>query len=348
MPWYAFLFAPVALIFRLITGVRNFLFDRNILKSFKSPIPTLIVGNLSVGGTGKTPMVEFLIRNLQAEFQIASLSRGYGRKTKGFLKANDQSTPAEIGDEPLQIYRKFEGNIPVFVGEDRVSSLLKIAEQSPVTDLVILDDAFQHRRLKGDFYCLLTPFGAPFYSDFLLPMGRMRESRGGAARADLVVVTKCPAELSEIKKNDSEKNLRPYLTDKAPVFFSQIGYGNPYPLNPQKPFTDSVILVSGLAHDQPFVNYCTEKFKVLEVKSFPDHHEYDRADAKKISALSQKHNHQSPVLLTTEKDAVKLKSLADQGFLGEIPIFVLPIEAKFDQEDKEMLLNYIQGKFRKQ
>lgn len=348
MPWYAFLFAPVALIFRLITGARNFLFDRNILKSFKSPIPTLIVGNLSVGGTGKTPMVEFLIQNLQAEFQIASLSRGYGRQSKGFLKANSQSTSAEIGDEPLQIYRKFGEDIAVFVGEDRVSALGKIAEQAPETDLVILDDAFQHRRLKGDFYCLLTPYGAPFYSDFLLPMGRLRESRGGAIRADLVVVTKCPAGLSAIQKREAEQRLRPYLIDKTPVLFSRVEYGNPYPFNPQNPFTDSVILVSGLANDQPFLNYCTEKYKVLEVKSFPDHHEYDLVDAKKISALAKKHNHQSPVLLTTEKDAVKLKSLADQGFLGEIPIFVLPIEAKFDQEDKEMLLNYIQGKFRKQ
>ncbi|MFN3998441.1 tetraacyldisaccharide 4'-kinase [Algoriphagus sp.] len=348
MPWYAFLFVPFALIFRLITSVRNYLFDRNILKSFQSPIATLIVGNLSVGGTGKTPMVEFLIRNLKDELALASLSRGYGRKSKGFIQANDQSNPTEIGDEPLQIFRKFKGEIPVFVGEDRVAALEKIAGFSPITQLVILDDAFQHRRLRGDLYCLLTPYELNFSKDQLMPLGRLRESRSGAKRADVVVVTKCPEGLTDNRKIEIKKSFQTYLTGCTPVFFSQVGYGTPYPLEHQIPFSNSVILVSGLANDQGFVEYCSDKYRVLENVSFPDHHAYKEADVKRLLALAEKHKVQSPVLLTTEKDADKLKSLANHGFLGEIPIFVLPIEAKFDQEDKEMLLSYIRGKFNKQ
>ena len=347
MPWYAYLLAPSSLIFRVITGIRNFLFDQKILKSFKSPIPTLVVGNLSVGGTGKTPMVEFLIRNFQNEFELVSLSRGYGRKTKGFLQASPQSTAEEIGDEPLQIYRNFEGKIRVFVGEDRVAALDKISNQSPKAELVLLDDAFQHRRLEGDFYCLLTPFSKPFSSDFLLPMGRLRESRSGAKRADLVVVTKCPETLSKAQKTAIENQIRPFLNPGVPVFFSKIGYGIPYSIVGKSAFSESVILVSGLADDRPFVSFCQEKFNLLEVMSFPDHHQYGKADLEKIVGLVKKHRKEGPVLLTTEKDAVKLKSLANQGFLGEIPIFVLPIEAKFESEEKQMLLNYIREKFKK-
>lgn len=348
MPWYAFLLAPFALIFRLITGVRNFLFDSHILKSFKSPIPTLIVGNLSVGGTGKTPMVEFLIRNLQGDVQLTSLSRGYGRKTKGFLKATSQSNPSEIGDEPLQIYQKFGKEISVFVGEDRVAALGKIALLEPKIQLAILDDAFQHRKLKGDFYCLLTPFGLPFHKDFLLPMGRLRESRRGAKRADLVVVTKCPEGLTDVQKIEIKNSFQSYLKSGTPILFSKIGYGDPYRLDHNLPFSNAVILVSGLANDKDFIKYCSERYKALELVSFSDHHEYKEADAERLKTLGQKHKQQSPVLLTTEKDAVKLKSLANQGILGEIPIFVLPIEAKFDQEDKQMLLSYIRRKFLKQ
>jgi tetraacyldisaccharide 4'-kinase len=347
MPWYAYLLAPFALIFRIITGIRNFFYDQKIFKSFRSPIPTLIVGNLSVGGTGKTPMVELLIRNLQSDFQLASLSRGYGRKTKGFLEANAGSLAADIGDEPLQLFRNFQGKVRVFVGEDRVEALGKISKKAPETELVILDDAFQHRRLAGDFYCLLTPFSLPFSTDFLLPMGRLREGRSGARRADLVVVTKCPENLTGKQKAEIQDQLGPFLKPGVKVFFSTISYGIPYPMEGKSVFSECIILVSGLADDRPLVSFCREKYRLLEVVSFPDHHDYGLADLEKIVGLAKKHQRESPVLLTTEKDAVKLKSLANRGFLGEIPIFVLPIEAKFESEDKQMVLNSILEKFKK-
>lgn len=347
MPWYAFLLAPFALIFWVITKVRNLLFDLKILKSFQSPIPTLIVGNLSVGGTGKTPMVEFLIQHLRDQFEVVGLSRGYGRKTKGFIQVKTNASATEIGDEPLQIYRRFEGEIPFFVGEDRVASLVEIAKINPKTELAILDDAFQHRKLKGDCYCLLTPFDSLFSSDYVLPMGRLRESRFGGKRADFVVVTKCPETLTLSQRENVRGELSKYLNGKTPIFFSSILYGKPTALGHNQPFYDSVLVVSGLADDRPFVAHCQAKYQVLDVLTFPDHHDYDQASAKTISLLTKKHQTQSPVFLTTEKDAVKLKSLAEQGFLGEIPIFVLPIEANFETEDKQMLLSYIRNKFKK-
>jgi tetraacyldisaccharide 4'-kinase len=347
MPWYAFLLAPFALIFRIITGIRNLMYDYGIFKSSKSPIPTLVVGNLSVGGTGKTPMVEFLIRNLGADFKVVSLSRGYGRKTKGFIQASAKSTAGEIGDEPLQIFTKFDGKVPVFVGEDRVAALEKISGISAKFELTILDDAFQHRALHGDFYCLLTPFSSPFSKDFILPMGRLRESRSGAGRADFLIVTKCPDELSLTAKEKMISELNPYIKDHTPVIFSKTGYGEPYALEHTGTFSGSVILLSGLADDRPFVAYCRSRFKILEVLGYPDHFDYGSADLERVIRLYQKHLSQKPVLLTTEKDAVKLKSLANQGFLGEIPIFVLPIEAKLESGDKQMLLSYVREKLRK-
>jgi tetraacyldisaccharide 4'-kinase len=347
MPWYAYPLAPFALIFRIITGIRNFLYDRHILNSFRSPIPTLVVGNLSVGGTGKTPMVEFLIHNLTQDYRISTLSRGYGRKIPGFAQASPHSTPEQIGDEPLHIYRKFGEEISVYVGEDRVAALDEIARSSAETTLVVLDDAFQHRRLQADLYGLLTPYSAPLFEDWLMPMGRLRESRYGAKRADFVVVTKCPQEFSPSQKNLIKHQLKPYIRSEVPVFFSEIGYGYPYPLDGRETFSRSVILISGLADARPFVSYCQREYLVLESLAYQDHHAYSHSDLEQMKRLADRYQSQKPVFLTTEKDAVKLKSLANRGFLGEIPIFVLPIEAKFQSEDKQMLLSYIRDKFKK-
>jgi tetraacyldisaccharide 4'-kinase len=346
MPWYAFLLSPFALIFGWLTELRNFLFDRGILKSDHSPIPTLIIGNLSIGGTGKTPHVEWFLSKLGSDFVLASLSRGYGRKTKGFMKAADQSSPEDIGDEPLQIYRKFNSDIPVFVGEKRVPALQKISQSEPNLNLVILDDAFQHRSLKGDFYILLTPFQLPFFEDQLLPMGRLREHRHGASRSDLVVVTKCPEYLTEAEKSTYRSSIRKHAGEK-PVFFSFLTYGEPYLVSKSKTdFQSSVVLVSALADDRLFVEYANRNFEVLEAIHFSDHHTYSRSDAEIIRQLAEKHPAQMPVILTTEKDSQKLKSLSDQGILGEIAIFALPISVTFEPNEEESLLCIIREKFK--
>jgi tetraacyldisaccharide 4'-kinase len=345
MPWYAVFLIPFSLLYRWVTSVRNYLYDRGIKKSYSSPLPTLVVGNLSVGGTGKTPMVEFLVKNLLAHVDLAILSRGYGRRTKGFLEANAKSSTQEIGDEPHQVYKKFLGSVPVFVGEDRVEALKKIHQSGPALKLVVLDDAFQHRRLRPDFKILLTPYVLPFFRDYEMPAGRLRESRNGARRADVIVVTKSPPDLSETEKSEFRKRISAYTLKDTPVYFSSISYGAPIPLT-DKTFSDraAVFLVSGLADDRLFVHYCRNTFSVVGSLSFPDHYEYKASDARRLVEEVEKVTGSDVVILTTEKDAEKLKSLAQQGLLKEIPIFALPIEVNMTPIEKESLLSNVREK----
>ncbi|UZD24067.1 tetraacyldisaccharide 4'-kinase [Algoriphagus halophytocola] len=344
MRWYAFLLYPFSLIYDLITRVRNWCFNLGLLKSSPSPIPSLVVGNLSVGGTGKTPMVEFLIQMLLKEAEVAVLSRGYGRQTKGFLQATATSSPAQIGDEPFQVYKKFGKNVSIYVGEDRVSALEQIALKTNCPEVVILDDAFQHRYLNGDLKILLTTYQDPFYSDFLLPMGRLRESRGGAARADVIVVSKSPEDLEEEEKEIIRQKVSRYASGGVPVLFSTISYGQPFPLGRNHSFTERLLLLTGLANDTPLIAYVKKKFTLLEVMSYPDHHDYTMYDFEKIKDVFRQHEKENPVVLTTEKDAVKVKSNAPTGFLEEIPIFVLPIAVKFAPEDEQTIAQLIQQK----
>jgi tetraacyldisaccharide 4'-kinase len=339
MPWYAYLLAPAAFLFQGITAVRNFLYDRGLLQSQKAPIPTLVVGNLSVGGTGKTPWVVFLVELLHQEQLLGTLSRGYGRKTKGFLQVQTDSSAAEVGDEPLQLFTHFKGEIPVFVGEDRVSASQKIHQLLPNLQLLVLDDAFQHRRLVPHFRILLTPYSSPFSTDHLLPMGRLRESRAGAKRADIVVLTKCPAELSLLEKNKLTQGLAPYLNAGTDLFFSSITYGLPYQVSgPIQASFSKVIALSGLADNRPFMDYCQENFKLVETFSFPDHYAYKPEDAGQILEVLGQEKGKNAVLLTTEKDSVKLKSLAATEMWAKIPIFALPIQVALDPSQEVQLL----------
>ncbi len=339
MPWYAYLLAPAAFLFHGITAARNFLFDRGLIRSQKSPVPTLVVGNLSVGGTGKTPWVEFLVRKLRDEVAVGTLSRGYGRKTQGFIQLLPTSTPSEVGDEPLQLYTQFKEEIPVFVGEDRVGATQKIQQLWPDLQLLILDDAYQHRKLNADFRMLLTPYTTPFSNDHLLPMGRLRESRSRAKRADVVVVTKCPAELSQDKKNKLAEDLVPYLNSEADLFFSSLTYGSPYQVaGPKQTEITEVIALAGLADNAPFFAFCRQQFALIDSFSFPDHYAYRHADAARILEVLGQEKAKNAVLLTTEKDAVKLKSLAATEMWSKISIFALPIQVALDPIQEAKLL----------
>ncbi|WP_339756937.1 tetraacyldisaccharide 4'-kinase [Algoriphagus aquimarinus] len=344
MRWYAFLLYPFALLYDLVTLLRNWFFDLGWLKSMSSTIPSILVGNLSVGGTGKTPMVEYLIRMLHKEYRVATLSRGYGRKTKGFLEADPQVFPDQIGDEPFQIYQKFGQEISVFVGEDRVNALEKIAQMSDVPELIILDDAFQHRYVTADLNILLSTYQSPFFSDFLLPMGRLRENRAGAIRADVVVITKCPENLNTAERSRLEREVVTYSKANTPVLFSSISYGMPTPLVDSFSFSSKIILLTGLANDQPLIDFVSEKFELVEVMSYADHHEYSETDFDRVRSAMKQHASQNPVVVTTEKDAVKVKSNAPKGFLEEIPIFVLAIEVKFSPADELALALLINQK----
>jgi tetraacyldisaccharide 4'-kinase len=339
MPWYAYLLAPAAFLFHGITAARNFLFDLGLLKSQKSPIPTLVVGNLSVGGTGKTPWVEFLVRHLRDEVKLATLSRGYGRKTTGFRQVLPNSAAAEVGDEPLQLFTQFKGGIPVFVGENRVGATQKIQQLLPDLQLLILDDAFQHRKLNPDFRIVLTPYDSLFSKDYLLPMGRLRESRAGAKRAEVVVVTKCPAELSLDEKNKLTQSLSPYLNTDALLLYSSTSYGEPYQVaGPERTDFTTVIALAGLADNGPFFTYCKQQFEVVDTFSFSDHYAYKPEDAGQILEVLGQEKGQQAVVLTTEKDAVKLKFLAATEMWSKIPIFALPIQVALDPSQEALLL----------
>lgn len=344
MRWYAFLLYPFALLYDLVTSLRNFFFQFGWLKMKNTTIPSIVVGNLSVGGTGKTPMIEFLIRMLIENQKIAVLSRGYGRNTRGFIKATLGSSPSEIGDEPFQILQKFDHKISVFVGEDRVAAAEKIAFEAPETDIILLDDAFQHRYLMPDLKILLTTFFNPFSEDYLLPMGRLRESRKGAKRADVIVVTKSPINIIHADQIALSQRLRQYSGTATPILYSSVRYGKPYSLNGNFEFSNQVILFSGLANDQALKEYVATNFKLISFLSYPDHHAYASKDFNEIREVYKSSTIDQVVLLTTEKDAGKVKSSAPEGFLAEIPIFVLPIEVVIAEKDLAILEELIQFK----
>ncbi|MDF2158346.1 tetraacyldisaccharide 4'-kinase [Algoriphagus sp. CAU 1675] len=344
MSLLVFLLYPFSVIYDLVTRVRNLLFDLGIFKTTPTGMPSILVGNLSVGGTGKTPMVEYLIDTLKDNRKIGTLSRGYGRKTSGFLEADLGSSPLQIGDEPFQIFEKYKGEVSVFVGEDRVKAVEEILEKDTLPELLILDDAYQHRYIKADLSILLTTYNRPFFKDFLLPAGRLRESRNGAKRADILVVTKCPIGLDEVQKDLFRKQIKNYTGPETPVLFSEIGYGVPISEKEDCVFSDSVILLSGIADDSLLVSFARENYDLLEVIRYRDHHEYSEKDMLDIQEVYRKHQGKNPVLLTTEKDIAKVKSLSSKGFLAEIPIFVLPIRMKFSSGDQGVLNQLIQQK----
>lgn len=339
-----FLLFPFSVLYDGITRLRNAFYDGGLFKSTDSKIPAVVVGNLRVGGTGKTPMVEFLIRSFRPDHAVATLSRGYGRVTKGFQKVNSDSKVAEVGDEPYQIHQKYGQDIQVFVSENRVLGLEEILKEPKVPSLLILDDAFQHRAIRAQFYILLTTWYDPFFKDFLLPGGRLRESRQGAKRADAIVVTKCPSSRNLQHEDEMRRQIQSYSGYTTPVFFSSIDYGKPQPINHQEAFSPHVILFSGLADSSALRAYCEKNYQVLDVVDFPDHHAYSEKDYELLKQKASAHGSKNLVFLTTEKDGVKVKSQLKKGFLGEIPIFVLPIEAQFEQEEATALLQLIQQK----
>ena len=218
-----YLLFPLSLLYGLITLARNVLFDFSILKSSSFDIPTILVGNLSAGGTGKTPHVEYLIQLLKDNHKIATLSRGYGRKSNGFVLANQNSTAQDIGDEPLQFFHKFP-EITVAVDAKRVQGIIELMSQNNPPEIILLDDAFQHRAFSAGFSILLTDVNSLFFNDFMLPTGNLRESSRGRSRADAIVVTKCSSDLTEAEKNKIELKIN---TPNIPIFFSQIDYSAP-------------------------------------------------------------------------------------------------------------------------
>ncbi|MBX2940908.1 MAG: tetraacyldisaccharide 4'-kinase [Cyclobacteriaceae bacterium] len=325
---------PFAVIFRIATGIRNHLYSVGHKKSFQFEVPVVNVGNLNIGGSGKTPTIEYLIRLLKKEYAIATLSRGYGRRTSGLRFATPNDNAATLGDEPYQFYRNFNTEVKVVVGEDRAFAIPNILHEYPSTSLILLDDAYQHRRVNPHLNILLTDFEKPFYKDFLLPMGRLREGRKGVKRADIIIVTKCTELIDKEVQNGMKKEIERYAGTK-PVFFSFIRYGSPQPFQRTNvPITPHVVLLSGIAKPQPLEDFVSTNFVLVKHFRFKDHYLYTLKD---IVQLRNFINNQAekPSILTTEKDMVRLLDPKFSELLLDLNCFFLPIEMDFVENGVE-------------
>jgi tetraacyldisaccharide 4'-kinase len=323
------LLLPVSRIYGIITSIRNWLFDSGLFAEYLPEITTISVGNLTVGGTGKTPMIEYLIkrhinRTITTTTETVTLSRGYGRRTNGFRQATANDTAATIGDEPLQLYRKFGRYIHVCVGERRAAAIQRIQEIFPATQRILLDDAFQHRAVHPHLNLLLMDYNRPFYSDYPFPAGRLREGRRGARRADALIVTKCPVDLSPADRQLIEAKARKYTRPQIPLFFATLHYDQPMAFADNQPATGlgEVILVSGLANADTLEQYVRQTFTMHHHHRFADHWVYTRAQLDQL--LTQLVPGVS--LLTTEKDWVKLDALLSPAERTTLPLFYLPVQ----------------------
>jgi tetraacyldisaccharide 4'-kinase len=310
---------PFAVLYGFITSIRNFFFDNGNLKSYSFNVPVIAVGNLNVGGTGKTPQIEYLIRLLCTQYKVATLSRGYKRQSKGFILANSNSDSEILGDEPFQFYTKFK-NIQVAVDEDRKNGIEQLLSQPDKPDVILLDDAFQHRKVKAGFYILLTSYGDLYSDDFILPAGNLRESRSGANRANLIIVTKCPTNLST---NEQEKILAKLkVSTGQKVYFSCVIYDDfVYSESTSRKVSEiktiDKILLAGIAKPEPFFGYLQGMND--EILVYPDHHHFSENDLKYINYKSE-----NKIIIATEKDFVRLK-----GSISKEKLFYLPIRSAF-------------------
>lgn len=322
------LLLPFALVYGCIIIIRNFLYDKNILKSARFNFPLICVGNLVVGGTGKSPMVEYLVEVLKPHFKIATISRGYKRKTKGYALANQTTTALEIGDEPMQFHIKFP-DVPVAVGEERLVAIPQLLHDRPDTQVIILDDAFQHREVRAGFNILLTQYGDLYTKDFFMPTGDLRDQWSSAKRANIIVVTKCPSNLSEEKKSEIKDELN--VKEHQHLFFTSIEYGAPYHIvtNEKRPFchNDEVLLVCGIANPKPLKEYLSAQVGTYYQLDYRDHYIFRIDDLKEIQKKFASINSEQKIIITTEKDAVRLLKFKDQ--LLDLPLYVLPVRHKF-------------------
>ncbi|WP_251620062.1 tetraacyldisaccharide 4'-kinase [Odoribacter lunatus] len=321
---------PLSCLYGFIVGIRNFFFNNGILKSKSFSIPIICVGNISVGGTGKTPHTEQIISALSNDFQIACLSRGYKRHTKGFILAKTDSTADEIGDEPLQIKNKFP-NIQVACDAKRTRGIEKLLSLSPQPEVIILDDAFQHRYVKADKNIVLIDYNHPCYKDYLLPAGRLRETCSALKRADYLIVTKCPETLSPIEQRLFHKHLK--IKPYQQLFFTTMRYGSILSLKADLPAPclsnkSSILCVTGIAHPAPYIQYLRQFTSNITVLEYPDHHHFSKRDIRHITSSFEEILNTEKYIFTTEKDASRLKGCQLPQEIKE-KIYYIPIEPIF-------------------
>lgn len=321
-----YLLLPFALIYRCIAVVRNWLFDLDVLKSKAYDVPVIVIGNITVGGTGKTPHVEYLVQSLCAKRRVAVVSRGYGRSTSGFVEVRPESDVRSVGDEPLQIKRKFP-DVFVVVDEVRTHAIDRLLAENSA-DTFILDDAFQHRHVRAGLNIVLVDYNRPIFNDLMLPAGRLREPRRGISRVNIVLVTKCPETLTDTEKQEFSRKLK----SNAPVFFTTFGYGQLVPIGNSPVASDlkgaTVVVATGIARPDRLYSYLTSAGAEVVGLKFPDHHFFSIGDVDKIISTYQSVESKLKMVIVTEKDAMRITpELADR--LSGIPIYYMPIQVEF-------------------
>ncbi len=332
------LLSPIALLYGAITTVRNKLYDWGIIKSYSPTPPCIVVGNLNTGGTGKSPMVEYLIELLLTHHkQVTAISRGYGRVTKGFREVQLTDTATNVGDEPLQFKHLFNKQCTVIVDEKRAHALQQLQSTETKATVYVLDDALQHRSVKGSTNILLTAYNDLFVNDAMLPVGNLRENKNGYERANIIVVTKCPANITAIDKNIISKRIQ--LLPHQSIFFSSILYANLVSVTDanntiELTKTTAIISFSGIANDTPFVNYLQEKANLLQHISFADHHNFTTIDIDKIITIIAQNNIHNPVIITTHKDGMRLLQL-QADFITKIQLYYLPTKMYFSPNEQQ-------------
>ncbi len=325
---------PIVPIYFIVTWTRNKLYDLGWKKSKSYNFPVICVGNLSVGGTGKSPMIEYLIRLLKTDYNLATLSRGYKRETNGFKLADTLVSAKTVGDEPFQFYNKFGNDILVSVDANRQHGISSLRDLENKPDVILLDDAFQHRKVKAGFNVLLTTYNTLYADDIVLPTGNLREPKAGAKRANMIVVTKCPESITIQEKERITKKLKP--ESNQTVFFSSISYSNKLFSNSNETnFSEltSFTLVTGIANANPLVNYLKSKQLDFKHLNYKDHHVFSEKDINDLAKLD--------FIVTTEKDFMRLKTetrLQDK-------LYYLPIEITIDNKElfDSKLLEFIKS-----
>lgn len=321
--FFAYLLFPLSILYGVVIYFRNRFYDFEWFKSQKHKVTTIGVGNLRVGGTGKTPHVEYLVSALSEVYNVAVLSRGYGRKTKGFRFVEINDNAIDVGDEPLQMKSKFP-NITFAVCEDRNKGIERLEMEINNLEIVILDDSFQHRKLSLDLSILLTSYSHPFFKDKIIPFGLLREHKNGYKRADYIIITKSPLNYSMGDRIDFESNLRPKKYQK--VFFSHTDYKPLYALFEKETTISlenkSVILITGIADNKPIIDFISEKTTIINMLEFSDHYNFTNKDIEKLINLYNSQKQENTVIITTEKDSMRLKNFEQ---LSNLPLYVLPI-----------------------
>ncbi|HQW23579.1 MAG TPA: tetraacyldisaccharide 4'-kinase [Bacteroidia bacterium] len=343
---------PFSPLYGLAIRVRNFLFDKGLMKSSSYNVPIIAIGNLTTGGTGKTPHIEYLIRLLRKSFKVATISRGYGRSTKGYIHAKGNCTTKEIGDEPMQYFTKFP-DISVNVAEERKVAIESLIHSIHKPQVILMDDAYQHRAVTPGLNILLLEYEYIFKTDNLLPAGNLREPMSSKKRADVIIVSKSPSILVPIEKKRILEVIQP--TEEQQVYFSYLKYGefnkvfgqqSPMLMGAsyymEKRFT--ILMVTGIANPSGLIEYLRRHTDKLETLIFPDHHEFTSKDLDKITDTFNNIANQSKIIVTTEKDAMRLRDPELDPSIQKLPLFFLPIEVYIHQDEEKfnkMITNYV-------